>query len=91
MQKDYPELATDKYAPIPEKIEFFHAEEILERYPDLPRKQRETKMITEVAPAIFIIGIGHTLADGFPHEMRAADYDDWCSPTVVKNGQQYHG
>jgi aspartate--ammonia ligase len=91
VQKDYPELATDKYAPIPEKIEFFHAEEILERYPELPRKQRETKMITEVAPAIFIIGIGHTLADGFPHEMRAADYDDWCSPTVVNNGQQYHG
>lgn len=91
VQKDYPELETDRYPAIPETIEFFHAEEILERYPDLPRKQRETKMITEVAPAIFIIGIGHTLDDGFPHEMRAADYDDWCTPTIVKNGQQYHG
>jgi aspartate--ammonia ligase len=90
-QKDFPALTTDKYPPIPEKLEFFHAEEILERYPDLPRKQRETRMITEVSPAIFIIGIGHTLEDGFPHEMRASDYDDWCTPTIVKNGKQYHG
>lgn len=89
--KDYPELVTDKYPALPKKIEFFHAEEILERYPELPRKQRETKMITEVAPAIFIIGIGHTLKDGYPHEMRAADYDDWCIPTVVRDGDQYHG
>jgi aspartate--ammonia ligase len=91
VQKDFPALASDKYPAIPEKLEFFHAEEILERYPDLPRKQRETKMITEVAPAIFIIGIGHTLEDGYPHEMRAADYDDWCSPTIKKNGKQLHG
>lgn len=91
IQKDFPALATDKYPPIPEKLEFFHAEEILERYPDLPRKQRETKMITEVAPAIFIIGIGYTLDDGYPHEMRAADYDDWITPTIVKNGKQMHG
>ena len=91
VQKDFPSLAKADYEPIPEKLEFFHAEEILERYPDLPRKQRETKMITEVSPAIFIIGIGQTLEDGFPHEMRAADYDDWCSPTIVKNGKQYHG
>jgi aspartate--ammonia ligase len=44
-----------------------------------------------VAPAIFIIGIGHTLDDGYPHEMRAADYDDWTTPTIVKNGKQMHG
>jgi aspartate--ammonia ligase len=91
VQKDFPALATDKFPAIPEKLEFFHAEEILERYPDLPRKQRETKMITEVSPAIFIIGIGHTLEDGYPHEMRAADYDDWCTPTITKNGKQLHG
>jgi aspartate--ammonia ligase len=90
-QKDFPALATDKYPPIPKKLEFFHAEEILERFPDLPRKQRETKMISEVSPAIFIIGIGHTLDDGYPHEMRAADYDDWCTPTIKKNGKQMHG
>jgi aspartate--ammonia ligase len=90
-KKDFPGLNTDKYPDIPKKLQFFHAEEILERYPDLPRKQRETKMITEVYPAIFIIGIGYVLEDGYPHEMRAADYDDWITPTIQKNGRQLHG
>jgi aspartate--ammonia ligase len=89
--KDYPALAASGLPAIPKKLEFFHAEEILQRYPDLPRKQRESRMITEVAPAIFIVGIGHVLEDGYPHEMRAADYDDWISPTVEIGGTQCHG
>ncbi len=89
--KDFPALASGDYPPIPKKLEFFHAEEILKRFPDLPRTQRETKMITEVAPAIFIVGIGHVLDDGYPHEMRAADYDDWITPTVEIDGTQCHG
>lgn len=88
---DFPGLNTDKYPAIPKKLEFFHAEEILERYPDLTRKQRETRMVQEVHPAIFIIGIGYVLEDGYPHEMRAADYDDWITPTIEKNGTQFHG
>ena len=84
----YPQL--DKYEKMPRELVFLHAEEILERYPDLPRKQRETNIIQE-HPAIFIYGIGHTLADGYPHEMRAADYDDWVTPSVVKKGVQMHG
>jgi len=91
VRKDFPGLNTARYPEIPKKLEFFHAEEILERYPDLPRKQRETKMIQEVSPAIFIIGIGYVLEDGYPHEMRAADYDDWISPTIKKNDKQLHG
>jgi aspartate--ammonia ligase len=91
VMKDFPRLDTDKYPEIPKKLKFFHAEEILERYPDLTRKQRETKMIQEVYPAIFIIGIGYVLEDGYPHEMRAADYDDWIAPTIKKGGKQYHG
>jgi aspartate--ammonia ligase len=91
VRKDFPGLNTDKYPDIPKKIEFFHAEEILDRYPDLPRKQRETKIIQEVSPAIFIIGIGYVLEDGYPHEMRAADYDDWITPTIENNGKQLHG
>jgi len=91
VRKDFPGLDTDKYPEIPKKLEFFHAEEILERYPELPRKQRETTMLQEVSPAIFIIGIGYVLEDGYPHEMRAADYDDWISPTIIKNGKQLHG
>ena len=86
----FPELASDKYPDFPEELKFFHAEEILEMYPDLPRKQRETKIIQEY-PAIFIIGIGWILKDGYPHEMRAADYDDWATPTVTKDGQTMYG
>ena len=90
-QEMFPALKTDKYTDIPEEIVFFHAEEILDLYPDLPRKERETRIIQEKAPAIFIIGIGQPLKDGYPHEMRAADYDDWVTETIVKNGEQYHG
>ena len=86
----YPKLKTDKYPPLPDEIKFLHAEEILEMYPDLPRKERETRIVQEF-PAVFIIGIGWVLKDGYPHEMRAADYDDWVTPTITKNGEQYHG
>ena len=59
-------------------------------YPDLPRKQRETAILQKY-PAIFIIGIGWTLDDGYPHEMRAADYDDWVSETKSEDGRPMHG
>mgnify|MGYP001075997784 CR=1 FL=1 len=87
----YPVLKTDKYPEPPEKLTFLHAEEILDMYPDLPRKERETRVIQDHAPAVFIIGIGQPLKDGYPHEMRAADYDDWVTETITKNGEQYHG
>ena len=38
-------------------------------------------------PAVFIIGIGWPLADGYPHEMRAADYDDWITDTSPATGK----
>lgn len=78
------------YPDFPEELTFLHAEEILEMFPDLPRKQRETEVLQKY-PAVFIIGIGWTLEDGYPHEMRAADYDDWVTPSVQKNGKQMHG
>ncbi|HHJ52041.1 MAG TPA: aspartate--ammonia ligase [Caldithrix abyssi] len=90
-QDMFPELKTDKYPDFPEELVFLHAEEILDWYPDLPRKQRETRTLREKYPAIFIIGIGWPLKDGYPHEMRAADYDDWVTETIVRNGEQYHG
>jgi aspartate--ammonia ligase len=40
---------------------------------------------------VFIIGVGWPLKDGYPHEMRAADYDDWVTETIKKNGQIMHG
>ena len=90
VQEMYPQLKTDKYPDLPDELAFLHAEDILDMYPDLPRKQRETKVLQEY-PAIFIYGIGWTLADGYPHEMRAADYDDWVTETISKDGRPMHG
>ena len=90
VQKQFPQLISDKYPDLPDKLTFMHAEDILDRYPDLPRKQRETKILQEY-PGIFIIGIGWPLEDGYPHEMRAADYDDWVSETKSEDGKPRHG
>lgn len=86
----FPELRDKRYPNLPEKLTFIHAEDLLKMYPDLPRKQRETAILQE-CPAIFIIGIGHPLDDGYPHEMRAADYDDWITETKQVDGKTYHG
>ncbi len=90
-QEMFPQLKTSRDPDFPEELKFLHAEEMLDMYPDLPRKQRETRALMEHAPALFIIGIGSVLRDGYPHEMRAADYDDWVTETIVNNGEQYHG
>jgi len=89
-QELFPQLKTDKYPDLPEKLTFIHAEDILEKYPDLPRKQRETKIAQEYS-AVFIYGIGWKLKDGYPHEMRAADYDDWVIETTSEDGRPMHG
>ncbi len=86
----FPKLRDDRYPPLPDELTFLHAEEILEMYPNLPRKQRETEVLQRY-PAIFIIGIGWTLEDGYPHELRAADYDDWVTPTKSPYGRETHG
>lgn len=89
-QEMYPQLKTNKYPSLPDELTFLHAEEILDKFPDLPRKQRETAILQEY-PAVFIIGVGWTLKDGYPHEMRAADYDDWVTETVSEDGRAMHG
>src|SRR5271157_1515383 len=86
----FPELKSEKYPNLPEKLTFLHAEEILRMYPQLPRKQRETAVLQKY-PAIFIVGIGYPLEDGYPHEMRAADYDDWVTETKSAAGWPLHG
>jgi len=90
VQQLFGQLKTDKYPDMPEELTFIHAEEILERYPDMPRKQRETEIAKEYQ-ALFIYGIGWTLEDGYPHEMRAADYDDWIAETTSEDGKPMHG
>ena len=91
VQDMFPKLKDPRYPSLPSELKFLHAEEILDMYPDLPRKQRETKVISEHYPAIFIIGIGWVLQDGYPHEMRAADYDDWVTETKSEKGKPMHG
>lgn len=90
IQEMFPQLKTPKYPNLPDELTFLHAEDILDMYPDLPRKQRETAILQKY-PAIFIYGIGWTLKDGYPHEMRAADYDDWVTETLSKDGRPMHG
>jgi aspartate--ammonia ligase len=89
-QSLFPRLKDSRFPNLPEKLTFLHAEEILDMYPDLPRKQRETEVLQKY-PAIFIIGIGWPLKDGYPHEMRAADYDDWITDTRSQTGKTTHG
>ncbi len=90
VQELFPQLRQTAYPSLPDKLTFIHAEDILKMYPGLPRKKRETAILQEF-PAIFIYGIGYTLADGYPHEMRAADYDDWVTETFSVDGRSRHG
>ena len=64
---------------LPDDIYFIHAEELLQRYPNLTPKERENAIVREYK-AVFIIGIGGKLSDGSIHDGRAADYDDWSTP-----------
>jgi aspartate--ammonia ligase len=86
----FPKLKDARYPSLPKELTFLHAEDILAMYPELPRKQRETQVLQKY-PAVFIIGIGWVLKDGYPHEMRAADYDDWVTPTTSEDGRPMHG
>ena len=59
-------------------------------YPKMPGKQRETAILQE-CPALFIVGIGYPLEDGYPQEMCAADYDDRVTETKTLEGKKQHG
>ncbi|BDD04933.1 aspartate--ammonia ligase [Aureibacter tunicatorum] len=63
---------------LPEEIHFIHAEELLQKYPDLTPKQREDAIVKEHG-AVFLMGIGGELSNGEAHDGRAADYDDWTT------------
>ena len=79
---DFPQLEPT----LPDDIFFIHAEQLLQRYPDLSPKERENAIVREHR-AVFIIGIGGKLSDGSIHDGRAADYDDWSTP----NSDGYNG
>ncbi len=63
---------------LPDDIFFISAEALREQYPDLSPKEREN-LVTRRYGAVFVMGIGHPLADGKLHDGRAADYDDWST------------
>lgn len=67
---------------LPEKITFIHTEDLLQEYPTLTVKERETEAAKKYG-AIFIIGIGDKLSNGEKHDGRAPDYDDW---TTISEG-----
>lgn len=69
---DFPQLEPV----LPEDIHFITSEELLQRYPGKPPKEREDAICAEYG-AVFIMGIGGRLSDGSIHDGRAADYDDW--------------
>ncbi len=71
---------------LPRQITFVHAAELEKRWPDLSPKEREDRAAAEYG-AYFLIGIGAKLASGVPHDLRAADYDDW----ITENSDGYQG
>lgn len=64
---------------LPEEVTFVYSQQLLDQYPTLTPKERETEAARQYG-AIFVIGIGGKLSDGQPHDLRAPDYDDWTSP-----------
>ena len=90
IQQEFPKLRTTQVPDLPDELTFLHAEEILDMYLTCRCKARRRKVLQH-HPAIFIVGIGAVLKDGYPHEMRAADYDDLGHPTVSEDGRLMHG
>ena len=61
---------------LPDEITFITSEELLDLYPGLSSKERENE-ITKKYGAVFLMHIGDKLKNGYSHDGRAADYDDW--------------
>ena len=72
LKKKHPSITTE----LADNLHFFTSEELIKMYPGLDAKQREAEVLRKYK-AVFIVGIGHILSDGKPHDDRAADYDDW--------------
>lgn len=61
---------------LPHDIFFITTQELADRYPLSPPKEREYKIAKEKG-AVCITQIGDTLRSGERHDGRAPDYDDW--------------
>jgi len=69
---------------LPEDITFLHAQDLLDMYPEMTVKERETAAAKKYG-AIFVRGIGGVLSDGKIHDGRSPDYDDWSTETGDKS------
>ena len=84
----FSKLKDPRYRSLPEELIFLHAEEILEMYPELPRKQRETAPAEESG---YLYCRDRLAAKGrLPHEMRAADHH-WVTDTSKETGSPRTG
>ena len=72
LKRKHPSVTTE----LSKDLHFFKSEELIQMYPGLDAKEREREICRKYK-AVFIVGIGHVLSDGKPHDDRAADYDDW--------------
>lgn len=72
LKKKHPSVTTE----LSPELHFFNSEELIRMYPGLDAKEREREVLRQYK-SVFIVGIGHILSDGKPHDDRAADYDDW--------------
>jgi len=82
VENQYP----DKKAVLPLDIAFISSEELLQLYPTFTPKERENAIAKKYG-AVFLYGIGGELSNGFTHDGRAADYDDWST----ENEEGYKG
>ncbi len=64
------------YVDICEKVYFITSQQLLDMYPTKSAKEREYE-ITKKYKTVFIMQIGDILSNGYPHDLRAPDYDDW--------------
>jgi len=65
---------------LPDELVFVHSEDLEADDPDHPPEERVDRICRD-SGAVFVIGIGAPLRDGNPQDGRAADYDDWSTPT----------
>jgi aspartate--ammonia ligase len=61
---------------LPKDIYFITSQALEDLYPHLSPKERENE-ICKKHLAVCIMQIGSKLSSGFPHDLRAPDYDDW--------------
>ena len=65
---------------LPKEPAFVQSEDLEADAPAHAPQQRVDRLCRE-AGAVFLIGIGAPLRNGLPQDGRAADYDDWSTPT----------